>query len=1044
MRPSEHGVRTFQLVFLHPVSARRPFWLAALAALALGTAAQAAAPNVLVLPFVGDSSEALSKQARNVLRRGGKVQVLEVPRGVAALTRARTLNPAAIGRLSARVPFDLAVACERRAALRCSIVRPDGALAQVLMVPLFKGWASGGGLHALEEALLELNAGPPPAGEPVTRQLPELTLPPPELTPDGGVARAPPPAPDAGVALPVPPPALGPGPSSSATVPSPRAFRVRGGGVEVDGVLDDEVWASVPAFTRFQTTYPEVGPPAQETELRVAFDDDNLYIAVLCRDTEPSKVLRPLGRRDNPPPSDTVTVMIDTARERRSAYYFAVNAAGVQEDGLLSSEEDMTSNWDAVWEAKTQAREDGWSAEMRIPLGALRLTPDEPQRWGFNLRRRVGRTGQLLDSSPLARRANQFLTQFSELLGVDAEPARGIQITPFLAARAFLHPRSLDPLSSSPRLLDPSADIGVDAKAALSSSVVLTATLNPDFGELEADEVILNFGNVEIFRPEKRAFFNEGADVFLPANGSGGQSGQMLFYSRRVGLDAPIFAAAKLYGTVGRTQVGVLDAVVMGPADPTKIAALEAPAPLNEVEPDRRLQLHPSRPFHLGLNDELPPARPIPRNFLAAVVRQQIREGFSLGTLYAGSQPLSGECDAAQELAGLTVCPPEGSHALGMDFQVLSAAGEWGVIGQLEASMITGGPPTGRVLADGTRLLPGGLGTGTHVRAGKLGGEHLQAFVEYQYAAPTLELNQVGYLAVQNQQTPALTLRYTQPFGGLEDFSVSLDALGTWSTEGKRTLLELSGGAAISAITARHHALLLYVGVQAARKDLRELANTGIPLQRPDLLTVNASFSSDAARPFSFTAQLQAVRSVGVRPQLRLGGYYAVAWRPLPQLELSHSLDLSQPTDSPYLVDAPEPGKFVLADLDSLILSAELRASFAFTPTLSFQLSAQGLTSYNVYGPFYAASSGGTPITFDSLTPYEGDPPSDPSFQLGSLRLTAVLRWEYQLGSTLLLVYSRSQESAPGGEIRRSLLPQSWQGPTTDGLMLKWSHTFGL
>ncbi|HZX40565.1 MAG TPA: DUF5916 domain-containing protein, partial [Myxococcaceae bacterium] len=329
-----------------------------------------------------------------------------------------------------------------------------------------------------------------------------------------------------------------------------------------------------PPYTDFVEQFPEEGrvpPPAFQTEVRVVFDDRTLFVSVVCRDPRPDEINRQLARRDAVLSGDQVELAIDSAHEGRNGYYFAVNAAGVLRDGLLYGDVNLADTWDGVWDAAVALRPDGWSAEFAIPLDLLRFPRAPTQAWGFLVRRTVYRTHQVFDSRLIPRSANGLVSQLGTLTGLDGlQPRRAFQITPYATARLSLRPQFSDPAYPQPRLTYPSADVGADLRATLTSDLTLVAAINPDFGQVEADQVILNLSNQEIFFPEKRPFFNQGLELFQPVGVEFGVS-QQLFYSRRIGLDTPILGAAKVTGNLRKgLELGLLDAVVLGVADPGK------------------------------------------------------------------------------------------------------------------------------------------------------------------------------------------------------------------------------------------------------------------------------------------------------------------------------------------------------------------------------------------------------------------------------------------------------------------------------------------
>ena len=159
-------------------------------------------------------------------------------------------------------------------------------------------------------------------------------------------------------------------------------------GITLDGRLEEPAWRDAPVFSDFVQSFPKEGaPPTERTELRVLFDDDNLYIGVICFDTHPEAILRRFGRRDHPPASDGVMIAIDSTHNHRTAYSFSVNSAGVLSDGLFYDGSNFTQDWDSVWDAAAAERPDGWSAEFVIPLSILRFPEAAQNTFGFGLAR---------------------------------------------------------------------------------------------------------------------------------------------------------------------------------------------------------------------------------------------------------------------------------------------------------------------------------------------------------------------------------------------------------------------------------------------------------------------------------------------------------------------------------------------------------------------------------------------------------------------------------------------------------------------------------
>jgi hypothetical protein len=827
--------------------------------------------------------------------------------------------------------------------------------------------------------------------------------------------------------------------ANDALASSLQAQRARGP-LQVDGLLDDPDWATAELSSALRQTYPEDAVPPLSTGVRVLYDDTSLYVGVECSDDHSGDIFASLGRRDQPPASDSVTVMLDTSGDRRNGYFFTLTAGSVQADGLILDDANLVTDWDADWEGTSHVSERGWSAELRIPLSVLRFPAEAVQHWRINVRREIGRTRAILDTAPIPSDSHALVSRFVELTGVaEVHPRRAVSIAPYFAARAALRPQYSDPTRPLPRLVDPSGDLGLDLRVGLTSSLTLQAALNPDFGDVEQDEVLLNLTNVEIFLPEKRAFFNSGTDIFQSVGTSNGRSPHMLLYSRRIGLDTPILGAAKLTGKLGpRVEVGVLDVWVSGAGDPSKLAATAAGEPPNEDEPNRAVGYSIRRPFHLGLNDELPGIQPTSTNFLSTVLRWTPADGKSVGLRGVAATPVDAVCDAA-----VSRCPAAGSQAAAIDFDLRTARRVWGMYGQAEISRATGGPPTGRTLADGTVLKSGDLGYGGYFKLGKLGGQPFRAYVTYDHASPRLFLNQTGFLEQHNFQRIGGELKFVQSVGFLKPLTVTAGGRQELTTDGRglglRRLAILQADAVLPAYTY----LLVGTSYVFARQDVRELA--GVPFQRPSYLLNFISLETNPALPLSFTFTGFATAQQSLEFRWLLYGEASVQYRPHPRLELKLLGGTEVPLDSPFLIDETD-DQWRFGDLDARTLSLTFKQLLVLTPRLTFQLYTQIFSGYGRYRATYGASTSLPGVRYTDLTPTTLD--FDPSFHTSSLRLSAVLRWEYQLGSLLYLVYSRSQDEAPlvaGAGLRGDLLPAKLGlGPATDIFLLKWSYAWNL
>ncbi len=333
--------------------------------------------------------------------------------------------------------------------------------------------------------------------------------------------------------------------------------------ITIDGVLDEPIWSSAPKIGDLIQRQPAPGrSPTERTDVTLLSDRDHLYVGVVSYDSEPRRVIGTQMARDASLSSDDrVEILLDTFRDQRSAFYFATNPSGAFVDGLVASGQ-LNADWDAIWNVRTRRTDQGWIAEFAIPFKSLGF-PAGQTAWGFNIARHIYR--KLEENRWSGARLDTQLFQVSEageitnLVGLTQ--GIGLDVRPFLAGR-WLYVGGRDDFNGEP---------GLDVFYNITPSLKLTATFNTDFGETEVDARQINLSRFSVLFPEKRSFFLQGAGVFgfastgpEPAGGIPPAGADVYpFFSRQIGLldgvEVPIDAGIKLTGTVGRTDVGLLD-----------------------------------------------------------------------------------------------------------------------------------------------------------------------------------------------------------------------------------------------------------------------------------------------------------------------------------------------------------------------------------------------------------------------------------------------------------------------------------------------------
>jgi hypothetical protein len=330
-----------------------------------------------------------------------------------------------------------------------------------------------------------------------------------------------------------------------------RAMRVAGTAPVVDGRLDDEVWTAADAIDDFVQNEPDnMAAATERTVVQIAYDDRYLYVAARCY-TDRAAPTTGLGRRDDVLATDQFVIGFDPRHDHQTAYVFGVNPSGVQRDFSMFDDTERNNDYDAVWEVVTQVAADGWAAEYRIPFSQMRFDVPGADEvvWGLQLERIVHARREESWWVPTPRGAIGVVSRFGHVI-FDGRlaPPRRIELMPFALAG-----REVQPAAGA----DDHVRGGVDLRVGLGTSATFSATVNPDFGQVEQDPAVLNLTVFETFFPEKRPFFLEDSRLFVP------QFDQFqLFHSRRVGQqETTILGAAKLVNRGENWSYGALTAL---------------------------------------------------------------------------------------------------------------------------------------------------------------------------------------------------------------------------------------------------------------------------------------------------------------------------------------------------------------------------------------------------------------------------------------------------------------------------------------------------
>ena len=298
--------------------------------------------------------------------------------------------------------------------------------------------------------------------------------------------------------------------------------------IRVDGILDEAAWQRPAMLNDFRQVEPDNGSPAAlGTEVWLAFDEQNLYVAALLHDTTGTEGLRvPDLRRDFEwDDNDLFGIILDPFDDARLAVSFQVTPRATQRDLLVANGNGFNTEWDAVWSARTQIHETGWVAELAIPWATLRYPPSDVSSWRINAVRKIRRANEIHAWQPYPRALTPYFIEFAGYLDglTPPPPARNVRVQPYLTVNQN---RVGDETTTTP-------DLGGELKWAISSNTVLDLTVNTDFAQADADRQVINLSRFSVFFPERRAFFLENAELFS----LGSSFTAVPFFSRRIGLD---------------------------------------------------------------------------------------------------------------------------------------------------------------------------------------------------------------------------------------------------------------------------------------------------------------------------------------------------------------------------------------------------------------------------------------------------------------------------------------------------------------------------
>jgi hypothetical protein len=836
----------------------------------------------------------------------------------------------------------------------------------------------------------------------------------------------------------------------------------------IDGVLDDASWKLVDWDGDFIEWRPDENtPPHQQTKFKIVYDDKNLYIAVKLLDKSPDSIVKRLSRRDSFD-GDWIEINFDSYHDLRTAFSFNITAAGVKGDEFVSGNgNNWDSSWNPIWYAKTNIDSEGWTAEMKIPFSQLRFGKAKEQIWGLQLNRRIFRKEERSLWQRIPQDSPGWVSELGELHGlIDLIPQKQLEIQPFTVFQFDTFPKEDgNPFRDGS---DFKFNAGLDAKIGITNDLTLDLTVNPDFGQVEADPAAISLDGFEIFFEEQRPFFVENNNIFdyrVSRSQAGNTFGaDNLFFSRRIGrspqgypdtedgefVDQPanttILGAAKFSGkTKSGWSIGILESVTA-----------KEYAEIDNNGTRREEVVEPLTNYFLG----------------------RLQKDFNNHNTFIGGIFTVTNRDLPDNLEFLH----KSAFTGGLDFKHQWKNRVWYIGGDIVFSHVKGSTEAiqntqeslrhsfGRVDASHLEVDPNLTsltGTGGNIQVGKQSG-HWSFESGFTWRSPELELNDLGFQrqADDLRHYTWIGYRTLKPKGIFRSFRVNYNHWSTWDFEGNHNLLQWNtnswanfknnwfGNLNFNYRPIRHSNFALRGGPRLrTSQNFTYGARIGTDNRKKVRLRLNHFGGKAFDDSFNF-----------------FGVGMGISYQPTDALRISINPEYEVNNDKLQFVENVEFGneiKYINANIEQRTLSMSLRINYTINPNLTIQYYGQPFISRGLYSNFKTVVNAqannfedrfqlynNNQISFDAINEvYQVDEDINgttdfefgkPDFSSVQFRSNLVVRWEYIPGSELFLVWSQGNSGSqnPDDRLFRSLDNQIFGEKGENTFLVKATYRF--
>ncbi len=849
-----------------------------------------------------------------------------------------------------------------------------------------------------------------------------------------------------------------------------------GQSINFDGKIDDSVWNSVGWGSDFTVQQPNNGDvPQRSTQFKKLYDDSYLYLAYRCHHEEPEEIENRLSRRDRFP-GDWVEINIDSYHDLRTAFSFTASVSGVRGDEFITGDgNNWDTNWNPVWGTRTNIDEQGWTAEVKIPLSQLRYGGDEEQVWGFNIMRRDFRADEKSTWQHIPQNSSGWVSQFGELHGIkNIKPKRQIEIQPYVLAKAeTFEKQEGNPFRDGSNT---SASIGLDGKVGLTSDITLDFTINPDFGQVEADPSQLNIDGFQIFFQEQRPFFVENSNLFefrLTEADAGGPFGiDNLFYSRRIGQrprgshdiadgsfsDSPnftsILGAAKVSGkTKNGFSIGLLESITA--EEHIKIQSANGQKSTKVAEPFT--------------------------NYFVGRAAQDFNEGATVlsGTLTSVTRNLDGtgledqyHSDALSGGLSLLHTWKNREYQIRANLAFSNVKGTAARIEETQSSFehYFQRPDADYIELDPTLTSLGG-NAGTLTFANYWGKDNVGYQTGVTWRSTGFEINDIGFLNsadVINHFT-WVGWRAPKPFGIIRRLQINANEYSKWTSNGDH----LSMAYNVNGFTSFTNTWGLNLGINYETKDLLTKALFGGPTLRGTNGYFNwIGVNSDNRKKITYRVFYGNYRGVGTdKGALRIHNLnFGVSAQPSNALSISLSPRYFHQNRAIQNVSSTTfngQDRYITGRVNQKTISMSLRLNYSLSPNMSIQYWGQPFISkgnytefkyitdplaknyqdrFNLYANDMITQSEGNGTYYvdedgNGSTDYSFD---NPDFNFLQFRSNLVMRWEYKPGSEFFLVWTQSTSNSadPNKPIFDSLSEDLFTKKIDNIFLMKFTYRF--